>query len=379
MVRILYIIPTLDRSGAEKQLTLLATRLPRSEFEVEVCALTRGGPYERDLQAAGIPVTVLGKRLKVDPVAGWKLRRLLKNGRYDIVHTWLFAANWHGRALALFQGIPILIASERCADAWKGTLERTLDRVLAPRTDAIVVNSQAVRDFYSAQGIETSKLVLIPNGIVPDEPPAVDRAAVLREFDVPPDAMVLGFVGRLWPQKRVRDVIWATELLRNIKPVFLLVIGDGPERDELLEFTKKIALTHRVRFLGERDDVGRLLSTMDILVMPSQFEGMPNAVMEAMNHGLAVVASDIAGNSELVRDGESGLLYPVGDTKALSVRLNRLLDDVDLRARMGRAGQQRVREQFSVESMVHGHISLYRELASRKLGRTACVDASGSG
>src|SRR5262245_64019752 len=100
--------------------------------------------------------------------------------------------------------------------------------------------------------------------------------------------------------------------------------------------------------------------------MPSQFEGLPNVVMEAMNAAVAVVASDIPGNKELVIDGQTGLLYPVGDTKALSLRLNRLLDDDGLRTSLGQAGQHRVREQFGVENMVHGHVKLYRELAHKK-------------
>jgi glycosyltransferase involved in cell wall biosynthesis len=120
---------------------------------------------------------------------------------------------------------------------------------------------------------------------------------------------------------------------------------------------------HRVRFLGQRDDVPQLLSAMDILVQPSQFEGMPNSVMEAMNVGLPVVASDIPGTNELVVDGETGLLYPTGDTKALAIRLNRLLDDSVLRARLGQAGQCRVREEFSVDKMVDAHLRLYRRLA----------------
>jgi glycosyltransferase involved in cell wall biosynthesis len=367
MLRILFIIPTLDRSGAEKQLTMLATRLPRDQFEVEVCALTRGGPFEAELRAANVPVHVLGKRLKVDLVAAWKLRRILRRGRYDIVHTWLFAANWHGRALAILQGIPIVVASERCADEWKGTMERTIDRILAPRTDAIVVNSKAVLDHYQGQGIDASKLTVIPNGIACDTPPASDRLAVRRECEVPADAQVLGFVGRLWPQKRVRDAIWATEVLRNIKPnLYLLIVGDGPERRDLIEFTERIQVSHRVRFLGLRDDVQRLLGAMDIFVMPSQFEGMPNAVMEAMRAGLPVVASNIAGNSELVVEGETGLLYPVGETKALSVCLNRLLEDNVLRSKLGAAGQRRVQEEFTIEKMVDAHVRLYHDLASRR-------------
>jgi glycosyltransferase involved in cell wall biosynthesis len=368
MLRILYVIPTLDRFGAEKQLTLLATRLPREEFAVEVCALTRGGPYAEQLEGAGVPVTVLGKRLKLDPVAALKLDRLVRRGRFDIVHTWLFAANWHGRALAMLHRVPILIASERCADEWKGTAELTLDRWLAPRTDAIVVNSQAVAGYYESAGIDPAKLVLIRNGIVDEPAPAVDRAAVLAEFDIPPDARVLGFVGRLWPQKRVRDLIWAVELLHNIKDnVYGLIVGDGPERAGLVDYAEKVRIDNKIRFAGLRDDVPRLLAATDVFVLPSEYEGMPNAVLEAMLACLPVVATDIPGNDELVVNEQTGFLVPVGDLRLLSSRINRLLDDESLCQRLGAAGQRRVREQFGVEKMVDGHVRLYRELAARKI------------
>ena len=367
MLRILFIIPTLDRSGTEKQLTLLATRLPRPEYSVEVCTLTRGGPYAEELAAAGVPVTVLGKRLKLDPVAAWKLSRQLARGRFHIVHTWLFAANWHGRALALLHRVPIVIASERCADRWKGTAELALDRWLAPRTDAIVCNSQAVARFYQSVGIDAGKLVVIPNGIPAGPLPTVSRAAVLAEFDVPGDARVLGFAGRLWPQKRVRDLIWVTEILRNIKEnVYTLIVGDGPQRDSLVDYAAKVRIDHRVRFLGIRDDVPRLMAAMDVFVLPSEFEGMPNAVLEAMQAGLPVVASNIGGTDELVVDGETGFLVPVGDAKQIASRINQLLDDDTLRSRLGTAGQRRVREQFAVEKMVQSHVRLYRELALKK-------------
>src|SRR5262249_54994669 len=150
-------------------------RLPRDEFTVEVCALTRGGPYAEELEAVGIPVKVLGKRLKVDALAAWRLRRYIRRGAFDIVHTWLFAANSYGRALAP-RGT-ILVASERCADHWKGISEIALDRWLAPRTDRIVVNAQAVARFYTSAGISATKLVVIPNGIAYEPPPVSERAA----------------------------------------------------------------------------------------------------------------------------------------------------------------------------------------------------------
>ncbi len=367
MPKILFVIPTLDRCGAEKQLTLLATRLPRDEYAVEVCSLTRGGPYEAELRAANIPVTVIGKRLKVDAVAVWRLGRLIRQSRPDIVHTWLFAANSYGRAVARWCGAPILVASERCADHWKGTSERLVDRWLAPATDAIVVNSQAVRRFYESAGFDPKKLVLIPNGVAIGPASCVDRAALLAELGLPADARVLGYVGRLWPQKRVQDLIWATELIKNIKPnVFTVIVGEGPDRDTLVDYSRKVAIDDRVRFAGPRDDVPRLMAIMEALVQPSEFEGMPNSVMEAMAAGLPVVASNIPGNDELVIDGETGFLVPVGDTKLLASRINRLLDEPDLSRRFGQAGQARVRDQFSVEAMVESHVQLYRDIARKK-------------
>ena len=133
--RILQIIPTLDRSGAERQLTLLALGLPRGEFDVHVCALTRGGPLAQDLQSAGIPVTVIGKRWKIDLRAYARLNRLVRAVRPDLVHTWLFAANAYGRWAAAACGVKCLVAGERCVDSWKGWLELAIDRRLARHTD----------------------------------------------------------------------------------------------------------------------------------------------------------------------------------------------------------------------------------------------------
>ena len=366
-------IPTLDRSGSEKQLTLLASRLPPDEFALEVCALTRGGPYAAELRERGIKVAVLGKRFKFDPMAAWRLRRLIADRRPEIVHSWLFAANSYGRFFAR-RRVPIIIASERCADYWRGPAARALDRWLARRTDRVVANSEAVARFCQTVGVPSDKLVVIPNGALMGATPAVDRAAVRRQLDIPPDAYVLGFVGRLWPQKRVRDFIWTTELLHNFKDVYGLIVGDGPEYRALADFASKIRLSGRIRFTGARDDVPQLLAAMDVFVIPSEFEGMPNVVLEAMCAGLPVVASNIPGTDELVVDGQTGFLVPLGQTKAFAQRTNQLLDDADLRNRFGTAAQQRVREQFDVEKMVQSYIRLYRDLAAAKgigkMGRT---------
>src|SRR5436190_194235 len=144
VIKLLLLIPTLDRSGAEKQLTTLATQLPRDEFDVRVVALTRGGPYAAELERCGIPLTVLGKRHKLDPIAFSRLRALLRREQPDILHTWLFAANAYGRLAAGRQPAFPIIVSERCVDTWKSGWQLWLDRKLIPRTMRLVGNSQPV-------------------------------------------------------------------------------------------------------------------------------------------------------------------------------------------------------------------------------------------
>src|SRR5262249_28866169 len=148
MLKILQLIPTLDRSGAEKQMVMLAKGLPRDRFQVEVAALTRMGPLETDLKAAGIPVRYLGKDLKLDPIALYRLARFLKAGAFDVVQTWIFAANTYGRVASRIAGIPVVVVAEMAVDLWKGRFERFFDRRLATWCDRLVGNSKAVVEFY---------------------------------------------------------------------------------------------------------------------------------------------------------------------------------------------------------------------------------------
>jgi glycosyltransferase involved in cell wall biosynthesis len=363
MPRVLHIIPTLDRSGAEKQLALLAAHLSREEFDPHVCVLTRSGPYEEDLKERGVPVTIIGKLLKIDPAAFLRLKRHVAGLRPDLVHTWLFAANSYGRAAALSAGVRRIVAAERCVDPWKVWHELAIDRWLARRTDRIVVNSSGVRDFYVRHGLPDEKFVVIPNGIGALPASGLSRDELLAELGLPINARLIGAVGRLWPQKRIKDLIWAADLLKVIREdVHLLIIGDGPHRRRLEQFRRQVRIEDKVHFLGHRSDVSRLVPHFDLLWLASEYEGLPNVVMEAMMAGVPVVATDISGNRDLIVPGETGYLVPVGDRAALARQANKLLDDRDLAKRLGEAGKHRALSDFSVERMVEAHVKLYRDL-----------------
>ncbi|MGD9644867.1 MAG: glycosyltransferase family 4 protein [Pirellulales bacterium] len=363
MKRILHIIPTLERGGAEKQLALLARGLPRDEFDVHVCALTRSGPLYDELRAAGIPVTVIGKRWKFDPRAYQQLEAHVRRLRPGLVQTWLFAANSYGRLAARRAGVPCIVASERCVDRWKVWHELAIDRWLARDTARLVVNSSGVSEFYTKHGLPTEKFVVIPNGVETAPASNTTREELLAELGLPAGSRLIGAVGRLWPQKRVKDLIWAADLLKVIRQdVHVLVIGDGPQRARLERYREVVRIADHVHFLGARDDVPRLMPHFDLLWLASSYEGLPNSILEAMAAGVPVVASDIPGNRDLVVPGETGFLVPVGDRAALATRANELLDNPQRARTMGEAGRLRALEEFSVPRMIERFVALYREL-----------------
>ena len=241
-IKLCLIIPTLDRGGAEKQLVMLARGLDRERFDVSVVVLTRTGPLEEQLRAAGVAVHVIGKRTAGDPIAWYQLLQKLRELRPDIVHTWLFAANAYGRSAALAARVPWIVGSERSVDPWKGTWQLTIDRQLAKRTAGISTNSPGVVDFYHEHGVDRKYFTVIPNGILPRDPRReISREEAFGRLGVSTDRRLILSIGRLWPQKGYKDLIWSAEMLRVLRgDTSFVVIGEGPERARLEEYRDNV-------------------------------------------------------------------------------------------------------------------------------------------
>jgi glycosyltransferase involved in cell wall biosynthesis len=365
-IKVCQIIPTLVQGGAEKQMALLAAQLDPERFESSVVVLTHSGPLEEQLRAHHIPVHFVGKRGKFDPFALRRLVRMLREIKPDVVHTWLFAANSYGRIGARRAKVPVIIAGERCVDTWKKGWNFFVDQRLLRITDAIVTNTAAVAEFYAGHGIPQSRFTVIPNAIVSPQQ-RITRDEFFQRLNIKPRGKIVGAVGRLWKQKGYRDLIWSSELLRVAhQDVWVVIVGDGPERERLLQFRDQAGAQDALRFVGHRQDAVELMSAFDLLWNGSEYEGQSNTILEAMSLGIPVVASDIPGNRDLIRNQENGFLFPLGDVTELTRKSNLLLQDDDLRRSMGQAGARIAQQEFSLELMVSRHEELYEGLFKQK-------------
>lgn len=363
MMRVALIIPTLDQSGAERQLTLLAQGLAGAGSDVAVIALSRGGPLARELESSGVSVDVLGKRFRFDPLTILKLRTALKRFRPEICQSFLFAANSYLRLPGVVPAKSRIIVSERCVDSWKSSWQLCMDRLLVRRMDQMTANSESVADFYrNTVGVPREKLTVIPNAVVMRQPD-YSREQALQKLGLKSEHRVIGFSGRLAPQKRLHDVIWAFQLLHQVADhVRLVLIGDGPERSALAELARRMGCRDKVVFAEHRHDAFSLLSAIDVFTLASEFEGMSNSLMEAMSLGIPCVASDIAPNRELITHRESGLLFPCGDAPMLTKAWIDVLNNPDLGVSLGNAAKQRIQTHHQLSSLVERHLELYRRL-----------------
>lgn len=362
--RLVHIIPTLDQGGAEKQLCLLCAHLDRQKFDTQVVVLTHTGPREATLREAGIPIHCIDKHSKFDPLAYRRLKAKLKELRPDIVHTWLFAANSYGRAAAKAVGVPTIIGGERSVDPWKRRWQIFIDKWLLKSSKAIITNTPAVTDFYASRGLNTDKFVVIPNAVEPYTGPRLTREQVYAKLGIPARSKLVMAIGRLWPQKGYQDLIWAGELLCVAHgDAWVVIVGDGPQRERLQQYRDDTRADNSVRFAGERTDARELLSGADLLWNGSLYEGQSNTILEAMSQGVPVVATDIPGNRDLVVPDQTGYLYPLGDVANLTRFSNRILQDAELWTRMSQASIARANAEFSIARMVQRHEETYLKLA----------------
>ncbi|HVM69821.1 MAG TPA: glycosyltransferase family 4 protein [Gaiellaceae bacterium] len=355
--RLLLLITLAEIGGAQ---TYVAQLLPAltARFDVTVAAWGPGPLRDAALRSGATYVPLRHVRRALHPVHDalglLELYRLCRRIRPAIVHANSSKAGVLGRLAAWLAGVPVRVFTVHgwAFKAYSGiasTLYLWADRAMRPLTSAIVCVAEGERRIGLERGTCTAeRTVVIPNA-VPEAPQAPLEGS-------PP---LVVSVGRLKEPKDFSTLVRALAELREV-PHRAVVAGDGPDRPALEAERDELGV--RVELSGERDDVPALLAAADVFVLSSRSEGMPMSILEAMAAGLPVVASAVGGVPELVVDGETGLLVPPGDADALAAALRLVLEDADLRRRLGSAGRERAQRAFGLERFRREHLALYERL-----------------
>ena len=373
---------TKSTGGLARYNQRLCRRLSAAGQRVDVVCLSDGArEYAEELRELGVHATPMSMaRYRVDPVGDLRLaRRLVRRlrcGRYDAVIGHGSKAGFLVRLAGRATSTPSIyrLASMSFVKRIQGPgagFYRQLERVGVRLGGHIVTVADSVREELIRRRItRPDRVSTIHTGVDPaDLGPLIDRDAACKALGLDPARPVIGWAARLVPQKAPCDLLEAAAaVVRRIPEAQFLLAGDGPLSCEVNEAIDRLGLTRHVRRVVWQHDVARMLSALDVYVLSSHWEGLPQSLLEAMASGLPCVASDVSGVREVI-DDPSGLMVPPGDVAALEHALRELLEDPLGATEMGAAARRRVEETFSSREQARQHLDLYRRGVAGRSGQ----------
>jgi glycosyltransferase involved in cell wall biosynthesis len=363
---------TLGHGGTERQLTETALALDPAAFTAHVACVDSTGFRADELRQRGIPILELPIASLKDPrsvrlLAGF--RGYMRRHSIHLLHSFDTSTNTFAVPLAKLPGGPVALSSQRCYEntIWEGN--RRLNRIAHRLADGIVVNCEGVgRHLREDYGLPAGKIHVCRNGLDTsvfhphgsgDEKPEALRGAEL----------VIGSVSVLRAVKNLPTLVSAFALIRNSRPgLRLAIVGSGPVREELESQVRELGIQEQCVFYPSTQDVARWLRAIDVFVLPSLSEAFSNSLMEAMGCGCAAVASNVGGNPELVRHGETGLLFTPGDAEDLARQLRAMVTGDEERNRLAAAGAAWVAENLSREAAAQRMEAIYRQYLKQPPG-----------
>jgi len=354
-MKVLYIIDHLRHDGTQRMLSQLIEGLASRNHQQAVLCLNNSWDEKLvcHLRKFNTEVRII---TRVQFVSGFGLIsacRWMKLERFDAVVTFLFVSDVVGRTLARCVNTPFLVSSIRARNIHYKYWERFLVSITARWVDVFVLNSAEICDFVVAnEGAPLGKIAVIPNGVdIKRFEDSVDSSEMRSSLGLTTGNFVIGGIGRLSKQKGFDILIKAISLLPS-NNIHGLLIGEGEEREYLIQLSRDLGLEDRIHFAGYRSDVERLLQVVDLYVQPSRFEGMPNALLEAMAAGLPIVASEVDGNRDLIKNGFNGWLVPPEDERALALAIDSALSDRSEAVRRGQEALKFVQINHQFEKMI---------------------------
>lgn len=379
-VRVVYVVGSMGRGGAELQLLMLMRGLTGTEFEPVLFVLEENGPLQTDIEAAGIPI-IGGKYdsrsprlLKIAQLlrAQWRLYRLLRTSSARVVHGFLPLANFLAAVAGRLASTRLVVTSRRALNTHQVRIPgwRYADQIASRLSDIVTANAQAVRDdTLLREGGDPEKFRVIHNGLLADRfaSAALRRDLHRRSLGIEEGEIVLIVVANLIRYKGHAEIIDALSVLSSVHRLRLLLVGEdrGVGR-ALAQRAREKRVESFIEWLGPRSDIPELLAAADLYVSASHEEGFSNSLLEALAAGKAVVATRVGGNPEMLRDGELGILVEPQDPAALASGIEALLRDPARRAKLGALAAADAAQRYTPQRMIDQYLSLYRAQGARE-------------
>jgi glycosyltransferase involved in cell wall biosynthesis len=351
--------------GGERFAAGLAGELARRGDEVTLVVTRDIDPSFRSmLEGREVEVLELGRDSKLDLRAFRPVRRMLDAGDVDVLHSHMFGSNVWGALFGRLHRVPVVVAQEQTW-SYEGQYHRkALDFLIGRTADAFVAVSQADAErMKRLERVPEEKVYVIPNAFIPrDEGPSRE---LRDELGIDPDIPLIGSIAQLRPQKALGVMLEALAMVQGEPLPHLAIAGDGECREELEARTRALGVEGRVHFLGVREDITTLITSFDLSVLSSDFEGTPLFVVESMSLGTPVVATRVGGLPDQITSGEDGVLVPPQNPEALARGLESLLADRDRLAQISKLAMERSRE-WSLQRIGDRFQGLYRTLIAAK-------------
>lgn len=377
-LKILFVLTSLGFGGIQEHVRQVIKNIDKDKFEIWIAHGIPDSNCEK-LSSLGVKLVNIGMVKPISPKKDFislvRLIKLMRQNKFHIVHTHMSKSSIIGRLAAKLTGVKFTIIT---AHGWTGILDYFYSSRLARIifytvewtwarlfTDHVILVSQSdFAEIIKRKLVHEHKITVIENGVDIEEcvKGAGDRDKVLQELKIPEDAKVIVMVGRLCRQKAPEVFLNAADkIIQRRKDVFFLLAGDGPRYDEMKQMAYSLADPSRFFLLGNRGDIYSLLKASDIFALPSIYEGMPISILEAMVLGSAVVATNIDGNSDLVKHEKTGLLIDVGDVDSMALSIERLIDDERLRKNLVDSARSMIENTYNSKDMGQRTQKIYIE------------------
>jgi len=374
-INILYVITTFKKDGPGNVLLNILKNIDRKQFNPIVVCMYKGGKLEEDIRHLNIKTFNLNM---ISPFNGWldfraivKLGRLIKQYDVDIIHAHLVRATVYGGFASLFFRKPLMVTVHNMEEHQsKGglfiSLVRKFDRYILSQLKIVVcVSKQVKKHLLKYYKLKENKIFVIHNGIDISKYFTQKQNGKLRkEFNISLNTILVGTVARLHKQKGIKYLIEAAEkVLKKYKKIKFIIVGDGEIKEDLLKIISIKNLGKYIIFAGFRTDIKDILADFDIFVLPSLWEGLPNALLEAMATGLPCIATNVSGNAEVINNDVTGVLIPSKDAEMLSKAIEKLIvSGKEYRKKLGYQGQRSILKNFNAKKMTLEYEQYYAKL-----------------